>query len=403
MNPLGTDVSIRVPAIPSCKSELTVEWLGRALRAGGLEGTEHIRSVAVEQIGVGVGLLARLYRCRLTTSPNAEQIPKSVVVKLPTDNRENLKIIRKFELYKREYDFFDRIQDSTDIPTPRIHYRCFRKSDGGFVLVMQDFSHLECVDQIEGAAPWQAKLAVKRLAELHAPFWNAKQKLPRGAFYNTLRTKSQLLLQLGFQFNLDATLKRYGEYFNSPTRKTVREFGESLAMYATESGVRLDSFAHNDYRVENMFFGNEDSGEFAVIDWQVSGWNAALYDVAYFLGSSTDSRVRREVERDAVRGYSDALSRLLGTDLDHEEIWRHYRFGMLLALVIPVITCGAIAFPNERAERMASLGLERTLTAIEELESGELLHSMIEPTLGARLKSRTLTLFHRVTHRVLRL
>ena len=117
------------------------------------------------------------------------------------------------------------------------------------------------------------------------------------------------------------------------------------------------------------------------------------------MASSTNPEVRRQVEREAVRKYTDSLSRLRGVDMDHEHTWRQYRFGMLLALFIPVITCGAMQFPNERAERLATLGLERTLTAIEDLDSGELLESMKRSSVGGRLASSAVSSFHRATRR----
>jgi hypothetical protein len=53
------------PAIPRTPEGLTADWVGRALAAGGRPGCR-ITGVEMERIGEGVGILAELYRLRLT-------------------------------------------------------------------------------------------------------------------------------------------------------------------------------------------------------------------------------------------------------------------------------------------------------------------------------------------------
>ena len=41
---------------------------------------------------------------------------------------------------------------------------------------------------------------------------------------------------------------------------------------------------HGDYRLDNLFFGTDESDyELAVIDWQIASRGGAAYDVAYFI------------------------------------------------------------------------------------------------------------------------
>ena len=388
------------PFIPTSESDITVHWLRGALEAGGVQDAESISDVQLERIGVGVGLLSRLYRCRIRSSNGSEVLPASVIVKISTDSQENLRIIKRFRLYKREYNYYDRIQSLTEFPTPRVFYWKFDATKCRIALLLEDFEGMQCVDQLDGAEAWQAKLAVSRLAKLHAPFWNRMDALPKGAFYNILGHQSQMLLQFAYQFSLDSTLKHYGACFSKENRLVARRFGEIIAKIDTNAGLRFDTFTHGDYRVENMFFGSHD--KFAVIDWQISGWNAALYDVAYFMASSVEPEIRASVEREAIAGYGRSLSRECGQEIDFEDLWRHYRFCMLLALVIPVVGCGALDFPNKRAKQMSVRGLERTLQAIDELESGELLDSMVQGTPSSAVRARSIDFTHRVARRLSR-
>lgn len=57
---------------------VTAGWLSEVLSAG-------VRDFRLEQIGIGAGLLGRLYRAQLHGSPD---LPGSVIVKLPIVDRE---------------------------------------------------------------------------------------------------------------------------------------------------------------------------------------------------------------------------------------------------------------------------------------------------------------------------
>jgi hypothetical protein len=56
---------------------VTAAWLSEVLGAD-------VRDCRLEQIGIGIGLLGRLYRAHLEGGPD---VPRSVVVKLPLVSR----------------------------------------------------------------------------------------------------------------------------------------------------------------------------------------------------------------------------------------------------------------------------------------------------------------------------
>ena len=76
---------------------------GMAQRSSG----GHVRECRLEQIGIGVGLLGRLYRAHLEGGPD---LPTSVVVKFPTlDTRARSAICEDLEFYLREVHFYQEI------------------------------------------------------------------------------------------------------------------------------------------------------------------------------------------------------------------------------------------------------------------------------------------------------
>lgn len=76
---------------------VTAAWLSEVLRAD-------VRECQLEQIGIGVGLLGRLYRAHLDGEPD---VPRSVVVKLPiVDPEARTAVCEGLALYLREVRFY---------------------------------------------------------------------------------------------------------------------------------------------------------------------------------------------------------------------------------------------------------------------------------------------------------
>ena len=128
-----------------------------------------------------------------------------------------------------------------------------------------------------------------------------------------------------------------------------------------------------------MFFGADESDDFAVVDWQVCGVRSGLYDVAYFLSSSVPVDVRREIEAEAVAEYHDIVRSMGTTNFTLEECWRSYRQNMLGCFQTLVIAGGQLDLSAERSRRLAEAFVTRTLTAIDDLDAEEFLPGGTSP------------------------
>ncbi|MXX88935.1 MAG: phosphotransferase, partial [Boseongicola sp. SB0677_bin_26] len=128
--------------------------------------------------------------------------------------------------------------------------------------------------------------------------------------------------------------------------------------------------AHGIYYLNNLFFDSGD-GPPAIVDWQMSGPSNPLLDVAFFLSRSVTSGVRREMEREAVETYWEAL-RLAGVDgFGLETCWRHYRMSMLFSLLFMVNGAGALG-SGDRLDRQGFEAILRRVTAaVDELDAAE--------------------------------
>ena len=130
-------------------------------------------------------------------------------------------------------------------------------------------------------------------------------------------------MQIVYLANLLPTIHRFGAVFSKETLRFAETYGPHVAEYMGVLAAGPTTFTHGDYRLDNMFFGEKE--DFAVIDWQVSGVQSSLYDVAYFLATSVSSDVRRQVEREALKEYHDVVRGMGVRDFTFEECWRLYR------------------------------------------------------------------------------
>ena len=372
------------PQIPGDGHSINVEWVRRALAAGGKRFPPP-SDVRVEEIGVGSGVMGQVMRCHLDYDEADGRAPESVIVKLPSVTAKNRRLGKRLALYRREYDFYRAVASNLPVPTPSLLYGRFEPKSHGFVLVLEDIRGMAVVDQIAGANPAQAKQAVRALARLHGAYWNRVHEPPLSGCYDSNNPKLRPVVQVVYLANLVRTLKHFGNAFSSTTRQLAETIGLGVAdhMAALRAGPR--TFTHGDYRLDNLFFGDRGEDGVTIIDWQVSGLSCGLYDVGYFLAGNLTTPVRRQIERETVEEYHDIICRSGATDFPFDECWRSYRRNALAGLLTSVIVCGGLDLDDDRARHLAEVGLKRSLAAVEDLDAAEFIPAHGRPSRDRRL------------------
>lgn len=375
------------PGIPENADAITADWMRRALAAGG-GADAPVDDVVVSGVGAGVGLLAQILRCRLTRRDDdgVAAGPESVIVKLPSLEPKSLRMSRMQSLYKREFDYYRRVAPDAPVRSPRLLYGDFDKRGHRFVLVLEDLAHMQPGDHHAGATPEQARRAVRALAKLHGRYWHDVGRPPASSpvagFFDTMNPRLLPLLQILYLALLGPALRRFGDCFSDEMRGLAEAYGPLVSAHIGEVAATAPrTFIHGDYRLDNLFFGAGDD-DVAVIDWQVSGLGCGLYDVAYFLGASVTTDIRRRIESDVLREYTDVLLGTGVTGFTFDDCRRLYRSHMLGRLLISIFVCGGLDMTDERNRRLAESGLRRTLAAIEDLEAAEFLparRSLLSP------------------------
>ena len=359
-------------SIPTNVEELTPAWFNTAMNLGSDVPIGPLRAVEAKLIGVGVGLVAGLYRCALSYESESAQGPKSVVVKLRSNDPKSLKVAKMFMLYQKEVTFYRDIAPLSPIQVPKVFYSDFDLKSHDFVLILEDMAALENPSQLVGGTQEQGKLAVRHAANLHSRFHGRDREPPLKDYFSLVEPSITTKIHVGFRNSVPKVLTLFDSDLSPVTKDLIRSLGENLAGHYREIAKAPCTLSHGDYRLDNMFFGQPGTEkELVVIDWQTNGIAVGMTDVAYFMAGSLEPDVRRSIERDALEEYHDITCREGGADWSKEQCWLAYRQSMVAALTVPVIAAGELSLENQDALELVTNGIKRMNTAIEELDVAE--------------------------------
>lgn len=358
-------------AIPKSIDDLTKSWLQSALSHSTNESIGQIERLDIETIGTGVGLIGCLYRCNLTYESDQNAGPASVVVKIRSDVPESRKVAKTFQLYEKEVAFYRDMATATPIAVPHPYFCAFDSQTHDFVLVLEDLNDFQVTSQLEGGTEEQARIAIRNVATLHGTFWNRTNEPPLRNYFSLLEPSVILKMHVGFRRSVPKVLEVFDADLSPSSKKLIRALGDTFAGHYDEIGNFPLTLTHNDYRLDNMFFGNTDERELVVIDWQTHGIGVGMTDVAYFMAGSLPSDVRKKVEKELVAEYHDITSRIGNAEWSETECWEAYRQSFVVAMTVPVIAAGELSLEIEGAFELVQTGIQRMNTALDELEVAE--------------------------------
>jgi len=361
------------PQMPDGGTAITAAWMGRALAAGGVTGTVAVESLEAVEIGHGRGFVTATLRCELTYA-DGDAGPQSVIAKLPSAEPKSLRMGKRLALHRREYEFYRHLAHDAPIHSPTMLYGDFEPGSHRFVLILEDLRHMEAGDQLAGATAEQARHVIREIAQLHGRYWNKTEQPPFSRMFVVADPRRRSAVQLFYLANLATALRNFGHDFPDDLRDLAEVYGTRIADHIRELAGEARTFTHGDLRLDNVFFGADgDSRSVALIDWQLSGISCGLSDVASFLTGSVPTEVRREIERPAIEEYAEIVRGMGAADVTFDYCWRLYRHHLLVRLLYAVGICGGLSITDERGRRLIKVGLNRLLSAIEDLDAAECL------------------------------
>jgi Ecdysteroid kinase-like family len=345
--------------VPTAGEALTSGWLSVALAPGdaALAGV-----AAVEQLGQGVGLLGALHRVDLDWGGGGET-PASVVVKQPSPGERSRQVGLALGMYRNEALFYRHLGPDTPLAIG-CHHAAVDDETGDFVLVLEDMTGLETVDQIEGCPPDRAAVIVDALADHHAGYWAGAGLAPHGWLRRVDDADFVGALAGAFAAAWPAIRDRHGDDLPAGILDVGDRFPGLLPGLAAELAADPVTLSHGDVRLDNMFFG---PGERVTLcDWQLVDRSRGCRDVAYFLSQSLRPEDRAEHERPLLDGYRGRLADR-GVDYPEDVAWRDYRVATLFTFAYPVVA-GAGLDLDDRSTRLTDVILERSVAALVDLE-----------------------------------
>lgn len=356
--------------VPRTLDQLTPAWLSAALGAD-------VESAEVTPIAEGEGFMGRLGRVALTYAGGVDAGPASVVAKLPTDEPGAVALGQMLQVWEREARFYLELAPELPVRTPECYYADGDPGSGIYAMLLEDLSPYTCGDQLAGADAAQAEAAVHWLGRFHA----AESGGGHASGMDWLPATATAPMYQSLGPVLEAVFPAFVEKFGSILPPKTAGWVEAMVPRWGETMREQwlpPTLVHADFRIDNLFFdgGGSRDGELSVIalDWQAIALGEGLYDLAYFLGGSVPTALRRELERPLVAGYGATL-RDHGVDVpDDDELFVHYRRAILMAMTVGALLMGQLDLTiNQRGVDLANTATERIYTAGADLNVGDLI------------------------------
>ena len=333
--------------IPKSIAEVTTEWLSEVL---GAEVAGHQPT----QIGQGVGIMGDIYRVAVRYRATTEGKPGSVVVKLPSSFEENREQGVALGMFEAEVRFYNELAGQVPAGLPAIYHAEIQPGTADFVIVMEDLSSLSMVDQIQGMTVAQAHAAVRVLAGVHATWWDKATDESDLSWIPSMVSERIAMLDGLFPQIFPVFAEKFGPLLPPGGLEIYEQFTGNYLKINTRVAERSPwTLVHQDFRVENLLFGNAASGTVAIIDWQGIGRGPGAYDLGYLLGGSIDSTLRSTHEDALIRTYHDALLEHGVTGYTLEALQEDYGHAHLQGgLATSMLTGGAMDLSNERGTQL---------------------------------------------------
>lgn len=351
-----------MPAFPHQPEDITAEWLSSIV--GGT-----VEQFSLEQIGVGVGLLGRLYRISLTGTG----VPTTVVAKFPTlDQGARDNVTTPLGFYSNEVSFYNEGAPITPVGTPRVHTAQFDDATGDFVLVLEDVADRRCEDQTLGCSLPSAEVAIDALATMHAHWWNSDfAQLPWIKSY-VVPPYPQVIAGT-FAQSWPVALEVLGEHLPPEVKAYGDRFPSLVPWFLEEASEPPLTLCHGDFRLDNLFFATEAAHPpVTVLDWQICFRGNPGYDLGYFMSQSLATDVRRDAEAGLIDRYVAGLA-AKGVEIDRTKLGDAYARTVAYCFIYPIAACGQIEVTAPRMVELVKGMVERSVAAIEDVDALSLL------------------------------
>ena len=315
--------------IPTEVADITSAWLESALQQCAPDAK--LRAIDVVEAHSGT-----TGRARVELTHDDPRLPRSVFVKLAPFDADQRAFVDQTGMGISEARFYEDIAADVPVRHPRPLYAT-HDDNGRYVMVLEDLqaagAHYPSHDDPD--LPAFVEHTIDAFAALHAAFWASPRFSADGdlawvrgvassqSYGAAAPLVSYAVEQLGEQLP-EASHRLAGIYL--PRAERVPEL---LARGPC-------TLVHGDAHLGNMFADGTTPG---FLDWAMAGFAPGMRDVAYFVGNSVPTDLRRGAERRLIARYCERLQDG-GIRLEIEQAWDQYRLLLLTSWIAAVVTAG---------------------------------------------------------------
>jgi hypothetical protein len=349
-------VGVVAHPIPVRLEDFDPQLITGALERNGVDAT--VSDVAVEPIGAGGGFLGELARLHLRYDGTGPAGPPSLVAKIPTRDEGLKPLGMLLGVYEREARFYDELAAEMKVRVPYCFYNEWDNESESFALLLEDLVDLTAGDQASGATLDQAMAAMRAAAGVHGRWWN-HETITESEWVPSIDNPVNLGLQDLFAASFPTMVDMYGELLGPELIETIERFIPTTADFLISYRDVSVTLVHNDYRLDNMFFGDE----LALVDWQIIGCGDGSGDFVPFLAANLSTELRRAHETELLQCYLEAMHEQEAGYADMNDLLAAFRGGLTFWLVAWCNSAVSADRPNQRAALLMDGAVERVAAA----------------------------------------
>lgn len=361
--------------VPADLDAISPAWLTGVLQER--DGSEHARAVRVESetIAVGEGFAGSLGRIKIEYEPDSKPGPVTLIAKMPSTHLSTRKLLTALGVYEREVRFYQNIAPEIPMRTPKCFLAEWDAESCGFVILLEDLANLRPQDQIVGCPIDDAELVVTELAKFHASLWD--NPLLGDWDWTPIWDTGAATFEESYAVWWRRLQQRFPDAILDDFRKTAGLLGPHVASIKTRLSQHPVTLAHGDYRLDNMFFEDADSGgSLVVFDWQAIRVGRAAYDLAYFLGTSITVEDRRAHQGRLKSLYYETLLNTGAAGYSQTDFDEDFDYALLDLVSFTALIGANLNFDSIQGQQFVDVYIGRLSDALSEIDAERLVASL---------------------------
>lgn len=340
-------------------NDLTTSWAQRVVN-------NHYSNVIVSNVAIVSVHVDTTTRIRLSVEHNgSENLPKQWFVKLPSLAWRARMITALPRLLHTEVRFYNEAAQTVPIAVPGI-LAAQSKPGRGAILVLTDITESGGItgDPDDTLTVEQAGLVIKQLAHFHAHFWD-KADLARTYCWlagPVRRLEDYLGTALAVPL-MKRGLCQAGKLVSSALHAPAVQYARHRRRVMRFLSNTSQTLVHHDCHPGNLFRSQSQPG---LLDWQLDRIGEGIGDIAYFLATALDPKIRRLHEANLLSMYVKVLWDHGITGIDTRNLLQRYRAHLTYpfeAMVVSLAVGGMMKLESNHEL------IRRTAAAVEDLDA----------------------------------